>query len=79
MKKPAKLYLVTIGMIKLRDILEASNSTDSPGTKGYSGFTDASMWDKYKKFLEKNNRKNHRIYFSRNKKSFDRKRNAKYI
>ena len=53
MKKPAKLYLETIGMIKLRDILEASNSTDSPGTKGYSGFTDASMWDKYKKFLEK--------------------------
>ena len=39
-------------MIKLKDILdEASVASDSPGTKGYTGFLPSELWNRYKREL----------------------------
>ena len=39
-------------MIKLKDLIyESSKASNSPGTRGYTGFIPSEFWNKYKKAL----------------------------
>jgi len=40
-------------MVKLKTLLEATNSDKSPGTKGYTGFLESDKWPAYQSALDK--------------------------